>query len=45
MSTNNQTDNNRPKMSNEQQQKLEKYAVFALMGIICAQIINDLKLK
>jgi conjugative transposon TraM protein len=36
MSTNNQTDDGKPKLSNEQKQKLKKYAVFALMGIICA---------
>jgi conjugative transposon TraM protein len=36
MSTNNQTDDSKPKLSNEQKQKLKKYAVFALMGIICA---------
>jgi conjugative transposon TraM protein len=35
MSTNNQTDD-KPRLSNEQKQKLKKYAVFALMGIICA---------
>ncbi|GAB6013638.1 conjugative transposon protein TraM, partial [Viscerimonas tarda] len=35
MSTNNQTDD-KPKLSNEQKQKMKKYAVFALMGIICA---------
>jgi conjugative transposon TraM protein len=36
MSTNNQTEDGKPKLSNEQKQKLKKYAVFALMGIICA---------
>ena len=36
MSTNNQTNGSKPKLSNEQKQKLKKYAVFALMGIICA---------
>jgi conjugative transposon TraM protein len=37
MSTNNQTTNgNKPGLSNEQKQKMKKYAVFALMGIICA---------
>jgi conjugative transposon TraM protein len=36
MSTNNQTDENKPRLSNEQRQKMKKYAVFALMGIICA---------
>jgi conjugative transposon TraM protein len=36
MSTNNQTNEDKPKLSNEQQQKLKKYAVFALMGVICA---------
>jgi conjugative transposon TraM protein len=36
MSTNNQTNEDKPKLSNEQQQKMKKYAVFALMGIICA---------
>jgi conjugative transposon TraM protein len=35
MSTNNQTED-KPKLSNEQKQKMKKYAVFALMGIICA---------
>ncbi|GHS99073.1 conjugative transposon protein TraM [Bacteroidia bacterium] len=35
MSTNNQTDD-KPKLSNEQKQKMKKYAVFALMSIICA---------
>jgi conjugative transposon TraM protein len=34
MSTNN--DESKPKLSNEQKQKMKKYAVFALMGIICA---------
>jgi conjugative transposon TraM protein len=36
MSTNNQTEEGKPGLSNEQKQKLKKYAVFALMGIICA---------
>jgi conjugative transposon TraM protein len=36
MNTSNQTDGSKPKLSNEQKQKLKKYAVFALMGIICA---------
>ncbi|MDR0506851.1 MAG: conjugative transposon protein TraM [Dysgonamonadaceae bacterium] len=36
MSTNKQTVENKPKFSNEQKQKMKKYAVFALMGIICA---------
>jgi conjugative transposon TraM protein len=37
MSTNNQTTGeNKPGLSNEQKQKMKKYAVFALMGIICA---------
>jgi conjugative transposon TraM protein len=36
MSTNNQTNENKPAISNEQKQKMKKYAVFALMGIICA---------
>ncbi|MDR1895418.1 MAG: conjugative transposon protein TraM [Prevotellaceae bacterium] len=36
MSTNNQTDDNKSKLTNEQKQKLKKYAVFAMMGIICA---------
>jgi hypothetical protein len=37
MSTNNQTaSENKPGLSNEQKQKMKKYAVFALMGIICA---------
>jgi conjugative transposon TraM protein len=35
MSTNNQADD-RPKLSGEQKQRMKKYAVFALMGIICA---------
>jgi conjugative transposon TraM protein len=34
MSTNN--DESKSKLSNEQKQKMKKYAVFALMGIICA---------
>jgi conjugative transposon TraM protein len=34
MSTNNQE--NKSKLTDEQKQKLKKYAVFALMGIICA---------
>jgi len=37
MSTNNQT--NKPKLSNEQKQKIQKYAVFAVMGIIFAACI------
>jgi conjugative transposon TraM protein len=36
MSTNNQTDGNRPGLSGRQKQKIKKYAVFALMGVICA---------
>ncbi|MDR0431098.1 MAG: conjugative transposon protein TraM, partial [Tannerellaceae bacterium] len=37
MSTNNQTTGeSKPKLSNGQKQKMKKYAVFALMGIICA---------
>jgi hypothetical protein len=37
MSTNNQTTNEgKPGLSNEQKQKMKKYAVFALMGVICA---------
>jgi len=36
MSTDKQKDESKPKLSNEQKQKLKKYAVFALMGIICA---------
>ena len=36
MSTNNQTNEKKPGISNEQKQKMKKYAVFALMGIICA---------
>ncbi|MDR0541177.1 MAG: conjugative transposon protein TraM [Dysgonamonadaceae bacterium] len=36
MSTNNQTDDDKPRLSSEQKQKMKKYAVFALMGIICA---------
>ncbi|MDR1984740.1 MAG: conjugative transposon protein TraM [Prevotellaceae bacterium] len=38
MNTNNnqQTDESKTKLSNEQKQKMKKYAVFALMGIICA---------
>ncbi|MDR2970076.1 MAG: conjugative transposon protein TraM [Tannerellaceae bacterium] len=34
MSTNNQTDEGKPKLSEEQKQKMKKYGVFALMGII-----------
>jgi conjugative transposon TraM protein len=34
MSTNN--DESKPTLSNEQKQKMKKYAVFCLMGIICA---------
>jgi conjugative transposon TraM protein len=36
MSTNNQTNENKPGLSGEQKQKMKKYAVFALMGVICA---------
>jgi conjugative transposon TraM protein len=36
MSTNNQTDDKKSKFSGEQKQKFKKYAVFALMSIICA---------
>jgi conjugative transposon TraM protein len=36
MSTNSQTGEGKPGLSGEQKQKLKKYAVFALMGIICA---------
>jgi hypothetical protein len=38
MSTNNNqtTDDNKPKLSNEQKQKMKKYAIFMLMGVICA---------
>ena len=32
----NRTDESKPKLSNEQKQKMKKYAVFCLMGIICA---------
>jgi conjugative transposon TraM protein len=32
----NSQDESKPKLSNEQKQKMKKYAVFALMGIICA---------
>ena len=31
-----QTEESKPRLSNEQKQKIKKYAVFALMGIICA---------
>ena len=34
MSINKQTDENKAKLSNEQKQKIKKYAVFALMGVI-----------
>jgi conjugative transposon TraM protein len=33
---NSQTEESKPRLSNEQKQKMQKYAVFALMGIICA---------
>ncbi|GHU57495.1 conjugative transposon protein TraM [Bacteroidia bacterium] len=36
MSTNNQTEESKSKLTNGQKQKLKKYAVFALMGVICA---------
>jgi conjugative transposon TraM protein len=36
MSTNNQTDEKKSGLSTEQKQKMKKYAVFALMGVICA---------
>jgi conjugative transposon TraM protein len=37
MSTNSQTTNeSKPGLSGEQKQKMKKYAVFALMGVICA---------
>ncbi|MDR2690942.1 MAG: hypothetical protein LBB73_01360 [Dysgonamonadaceae bacterium] len=36
MSTNNQTNENKPGLSGEQKQKMKEYAVFALMGVICA---------
>jgi conjugative transposon TraM protein len=36
MSTNSQTNENKPGLSGEQKQKMKKYAVFALMGVICA---------
>jgi conjugative transposon TraM protein len=36
MNTNNQTNENRSGLSGEQKQKIKKYAVFALMGVICA---------
>jgi conjugative transposon TraM protein len=37
MRTNNQTTvESKPRLSNEQKQKMKKYAVFALMGVICA---------
>ena len=39
MNTNNQTDGSRPGLSNEQRRKMKKYAVFTLMGIICAGCI------
>jgi hypothetical protein len=31
-----QTDENRSKLTDEQKQKLKKYAVFTLMAVICA---------
>jgi conjugative transposon TraM protein len=39
MNNNNQANDDKPKLSNEQKQKMKKYAVFALMGIICAGCI------
>ncbi len=36
MSTNNGTDDGKPKLSEEQKQKMKKYGVFALMGIVFA---------
>jgi conjugative transposon TraM protein len=40
MSTNCQTTaENKPRLSNEQKQKMKKYAVFTLMGVICAGCI------
>jgi conjugative transposon TraM protein len=36
MSTGNQTGDNKPKLSDAQKQQMKKYAVFTLMGIICA---------
>jgi conjugative transposon TraM protein len=36
---NNKTNEEKSKLSNEQKQKLKKYVVFALMGIICAGCI------
>ena len=39
MSTNNQANENKLKLSNEQKQKMKKYTVFALMSIICAGCI------
>ncbi|MDR1717675.1 MAG: conjugative transposon protein TraM, partial [Prevotella sp.] len=39
MNTNNQTDGSRSGLSDEQRQKMKKYAVFGLMGIICAGCI------
>jgi conjugative transposon TraM protein len=36
MSTNSQTNGGKPRLSNAQKQALKKYAVYALMGIICA---------
>ncbi|GHT63656.1 conjugative transposon protein TraM [Bacteroidia bacterium] len=39
MNTNNQSNEEKPKLTVEQKQKMKKYAVFALMGIICAGCI------
>ncbi|MDR1356451.1 MAG: conjugative transposon protein TraM [Tannerellaceae bacterium] len=36
MNTENRTNDNKPGLSGEQRQRVKKYAVFALMGIICA---------
>ncbi len=36
MSMNNPTEENKSKLSNEQKQKIKKYTVFALMGVIFA---------
>lgn len=36
MGTNNQTNENKPRLSGEQKIKIKKYIVFALMGVICS---------
>jgi conjugative transposon TraM protein len=39
MNNNQTTDESKPRLSNEQKQKMKKYAVFILMGAICAGCI------